>query len=83
MIALIFIRILCLQLKVLIATLYYLYVTEVSFYNGNISGATKLFGTTVQRRHNHGGGRVFSKIYQGRWEAYFDTSYKGKGCFAK
>jgi hypothetical protein len=77
----IFIRILCLQLKVLIATLYYLYVTEVSFYNGNIS--TRLLGTAVQRRHNHKGGRALLKIYQGRWETYFDTSYKGNGCFAK
>jgi hypothetical protein len=44
-----------------------------AYFIGNISGATRLLGATVQPRHNHGGGRVFSKIYQGRWEGYFET----------
>jgi hypothetical protein len=35
--------------------------------------ATKLLGTTVQPRHNQGGGRVLLKIYQRRWEGYFET----------
>jgi hypothetical protein len=37
-----------------------------AYFIGIISGAT------VQPRHNHGDGRVFSKIYQGRWEGYFE-----------
>jgi hypothetical protein len=30
-------------------------------------------GATLQPRHNHGDGMIFSKIYHGRWESYFET----------
>jgi hypothetical protein len=51
--------------------------TNVGYYVRNISGAN------VQARHKHQGGRVFSKIYYGRRERYFETWYKGKDYFTK
>jgi hypothetical protein len=41
-------------------------------FSGTYPGATRLIGATVYLKHNHEGGRVFSKIYHGMWEGYFE-----------